>query len=270
MQNNGIIYDEIPYESTIQNIESIQTSNIIYNNSNENNNEICINNNQKKYLKRLSELNLPNEVKNEVINLLSSVRERFHTVSDDVLCAHTISAYKGLNIPFDFHQICSLFNVDLKRSKIYDIISNTSTNKSEILEVNNSLNIIILQPHEYIERLFHQYINISGIFIDINSFNIYVKAMKKFCSVICDIDKTLIDNQPYTIASVMIYVFLQEFANVNLEKERFSQKIFSSLEGVEQQKFGKILRVVEEIYFRIKPRTIEQLTCFYNLIYSDI
>lgn len=226
--------------------------------------------NSKKYFRRLTTLNIPNIVKEKVISFILSINERFHTISDEELCAHVISAYNELGIEFDFFYIYSLFNINPYRNNVSSYLSNTSTLKKAIVEVNNSINIVILPPDIYIDSIFRKYISYYMIPMAEESLKKHVTRSINLSKYLCKCNRSLIENEPHTVAATIIYFYLKNFTSINLGIKIFSQKVFSELENVDKQKFGNILQFVKNIYNSVKPKNETELRLLYAILNAGV
>lgn len=226
--------------------------------------------NTKKYFKRLSGLNIPNVVKEKVTSFILSINERFHTISDEELCAHVISAYNELGLQFDFFFIYNLFNINPYRNNVSSYLSNTSTLKKAIVEVNSSINIVILPPDLYIESLFRKYISYYMIPINEDSLKKHITRTINLSKYLCKCNRSLIENEPHSVASAMIYFYLKNFTSISFGIKVFSQKVFSELENVDRQKFGVILQIIRNIYNLIKPKNEAELCVLYGILNTGL
>lgn len=216
----------------------------------------------KKYFQRLNALDIDLRVKNLVMEKLSSINERFHVISDEVLCGHVICSYRELNLEFDYYDIYSKFGLKLRGKKVSTIISNTSTSRSCTVEMDRSLNIILISPSQYIEPLFREYISNNSISLSENEIQYYITCFKNFTLYMCNKNRILIDKQPCDVASVCIFILMRDFIDHNFGRDKFSQEIFSKLHNVSNG-FRKTYKFINECCLKnIKPKTLEELVEF--------
>lgn len=225
--------------------------------------------NTKKYINRIYNLDLPKEIKQKTLDNISCINDRFHKISDEELCAHVISSYYELGLEIDFYKIYDLFGINHFKNNVTKYLSNTSTIKKSTVEVNLSVNIILIPSIDLIEGMFNLYINKYNIKHKVE-LNAHIIRCKNLCSYICNFNKRLIEIEPYTFASAIIFLYLKMFTNYKNKVNVFSQKVFSQLDNVNSKKFIYVYKTLVKTFESIEFNDETDIHKFIEYLNKDI
>jgi hypothetical protein len=219
------------------------------------------NDTSKPCFKLLESLNIPNEVKQKIEEKIITSGERSSSIKPEIMCALVIVTFFELNLDVDIDAIIRLFDINSSKNKIMQLISKATTKKTILSQQNTSINMVIVNPSDYIIEIFDLYIN--KVCVMFNNKDYVVNKIKELTIKLEEYYPLLVQEYPRETASAIVYFYLN--GNINkCKRQFFNENIFSSLQFINKNNFKKRLKYVESIFNDFSKRFPDAYISFYS------
>lgn len=218
----------------------------------------------KSYFRRLYSIDIPEEVKRKVEEKIITCNKRIHVISDETLCTYVILAHQELNISYNIENIIRLFDLDPTKTNVFNFLSKATTKSNITLDNPTSINIIVIKPSNLVLDVFKDYITKYNIQL-VNGELIppklvaFAEMIEKYCPMATQYSPR------ETAAAIIFSYFYFYFADncIQVKKNKFSKKIFSTLAGVTEKRFSTSYEVLSMFLNNLRINNPTIITQYY-------